>query len=90
MIAARLEGIQDVVTEGVSGRLVESTDAEGFAAAIDAYRDRNVLDTASRAARMHVKGGFGWPAVAQRYVEILSERAGAPASAAGESGRRTG
>lgn len=72
-VAARLEGITDVITEGANGHLVESGDAAGFARAILPYYNRpDVLaDGATRAAR-HVAGTFSWTAVADRYVRVLS------------------
>lgn len=90
VVAARLEGIQDVVADGVSGRLVDSRDATAFIAAIDHYRDEGLLAAASSSARTYVEDGFGWPAVAQRYVELLSEGARGRASAKEESGRTAG
>lgn len=78
VVAAGLEGIRDVITEGINGNLVRSGDADGFIAAIDAYGDSEVLARASRLAREHVESNFGWPAVTQRYVEIFERmRSGA-------------
>ncbi len=72
-IAARLEGILDVITDGVNGHLIETGDAEGFAEAIRRYHnDRKALAEASARAYRHTVETFGWPAVAARYVDVLA------------------
>lgn len=71
-IAARLEGILDVITDGVNGHLIETGDAEGFAAAILPYRaDRDALQAFAARAHQHTIDTFGWPAVADQYVQTL-------------------
>lgn len=71
-VAARLEGIQDVITEGINGHLVESGDAQGFIDAILRYHDApDRLRTASARACRHTVDTFSWRAVANRYVEVL-------------------
>ncbi|MEM1125088.1 MAG: glycosyltransferase family 4 protein [Bacteroidota bacterium] len=72
VVAARLEGIQDVITEGQNGHLVESGDAPGFTAAIRPYHeDAAALQALSERAAQHVIATFSWQAVAQRYVSAL-------------------
>ncbi|NBB86336.1 MAG: glycosyltransferase [Bacteroidetes bacterium] len=73
-VAARLEGIQDVITEGVNGHLIESGDAQSFADAILRYHDApdRLRATSARASR-HTVDTFSWRAVADRYVEVLQE-----------------
>lgn len=71
-IAARLEGIADVVTEGENGHLVESGDARQFAAAVMQYHAKpEELAAASERARAHTAARFGWSGVTDRYVEAL-------------------
>lgn len=71
-VAARLEGIQDVITEGANGHLVESGDAQAFSAAImPYYHDRASLNAASIRAARHTADTFSWAAVAGRYVETI-------------------
>ena len=54
-IAAAMEGILDVVTEGANGHLVPTEDAAGFAEAITRYAaDRPALAAFSERARTHV------------------------------------
>lgn len=72
VVAADLEGIADVVEEGVSGRRVPSGDAEAFAEAILGYREgRAALAAASAAAAEHTARTFSWAGVAARHAEIL-------------------
>jgi phosphatidylinositol alpha-1,6-mannosyltransferase len=71
-VAARLEGIQDVVTEGVNGHLVEPESPTAFADAILHYHhapDR--LAARSKQAAEHTLSTFGWPAVAETYLDVL-------------------
>lgn len=73
VVASRLEGIQDVVTNGVNGQLVEPEDPEAFANAIRVYCDHpeRLQPDAERVAT-HVAHAFGWRAVADQYVETLA------------------
>ena len=72
VIASRLEGIADVVTEGANGHLVSSGDASGFVSAIMRYYgSASELDAASGRARQHVEETFGWGAVTDRYISVL-------------------
>ena len=77
VIASRLEGIADVVTEGSNGHLVETGDAHGFISAIKRHYDSPAeLASASVRAREHVEATFGWGAVTDRYVSVLESFAG--------------
>lgn len=82
-VAARLEGITDVIREGNNGHLVGSGDAWGFSEAImHYYRNPKELETARSTAAAYVADNFSWRAVAGRYVDVL-------ASAADVSAERT-
>lgn len=71
-IAARLEGIRDVITEGVNGHLVEPEAPEAFADAIVRYLDApDPLAAFSTSAREHTVDTFGWPAVTEHYLSVL-------------------
>ena len=73
-IAARLEGIQDVITEGQNGHFVESGDVDGFVEAILQYHnDPPALADVSARAAQHTANTFGWEAVAERYVVRLQK-----------------
>jgi phosphatidylinositol alpha-1,6-mannosyltransferase len=71
-VAARLEGIRDVIAEGKNGHLVEPEAPEAFAQAVGRYRDApDRLREASERARAYTEAHFGWSAVAERYVRVL-------------------
>jgi phosphatidyl-myo-inositol dimannoside synthase len=71
-IAARLEGIEDAVTHGANGFLVESRDWQGFAAEIVRLdRDRDRLFALGQAASQFTRQRFCWNEIAARYVEVL-------------------
>lgn len=77
VIASRLEGIADVITDGENGELIGSGDADGFANAIRRYYDDpELLSVASSEARLHTAARFGWAGVTDKYIEILQEAAG--------------
>lgn len=72
VIAARLEGIRDVITEGVNGHLVEPQAPDAFVNAIfPYYRNPEALKAAARRAAHHVAERFSWSAIAGRYVDVL-------------------
>ena len=71
-IAARLEGIQDVITEGENGHLVTSQNPKAFREAILQYHQApERLRKASTRAVRHTEASFGWSAVAEQYVNVL-------------------
>jgi len=72
VVAARLEGIRDVITEGVNGHLVEPQAPDAFVNAIvPYYRNPETLAEAGQEAAEHIKARFSWTAVADRYVDVL-------------------
>lgn len=73
-VAARLEGIREVISPGQNGFFVETGDADGFAERIEnLYRDRDHLDALSRTTRKHVTATFSWDRVASNYLEALAQ-----------------
>lgn len=75
IVATRVGGIPDVVTEGETALLTEYGDIQGFAAAME----RLAGDTALRAqfsAAAHKRGlDFGWDALSKRVInEVYSPR----------------
>ena len=69
-IAARLDGIQDVITEGVNGHLVEPQNPAAFAEAIEQYRRApDALAAAATRAAEHTTATFGWDSVADLYLQ---------------------
>lgn len=82
VIAARLEGIRDVVTEGVNGHLVEPEHPEAFVEMIAHYYAHPAeLRAASKQAVEHVTTTFNWTSVTDRYVQALTQFAPDPALA---------
>jgi phosphatidylinositol alpha-1,6-mannosyltransferase len=76
-VAARLEGIEDAVTDGANGFLVESRDKQGFATAIMRLdKDRDRLFALGQAAAQFTRTRFSWDEIAGRYVEVLKEVVG--------------
>ena len=71
-LAADLEGIRDVISEG-NGRLVPSGDADLFVRAIEAQMELDVDARREASARTHahVRDTFAWDGVTRRYVEVL-------------------
>jgi phosphatidyl-myo-inositol dimannoside synthase len=71
-VAARLEGIRDVIVEGHNGHLVNSGHAWAFSEAImQYYRQPEMLEAASHRALHHTIDTFGWNAVANKYVSAM-------------------
>ena len=71
-IAAQLEGIQDVITDGVNGHLVEPEAPDAFIDAIQQYRHApEALQAAAERARTHTTKTFSWDAVADTYLSAL-------------------
>ncbi|MEL7168877.1 MAG: glycosyltransferase family 4 protein [Bacteroidota bacterium] len=74
VVAAALEGIQDVVTDGANGFLVPPEDPTAFAEQIRVLiRDRELRDLLGERSREYVMGAFSWPAVARRTVRHLQD-----------------
>jgi phosphatidyl-myo-inositol dimannoside synthase len=71
-VASRLEGIEDVITDGENGRLIESGDAAAFRDAIMAYySDQAMLAEAARRARHFTAARFAWSGVTDNYVDAI-------------------
>ena len=71
-IASRLEGIQDVITDGVNGHFAESENANSFLSALHPYiEDRKKLQRLSNTALQHTREMFSWRSVAKKYKKAL-------------------
>ncbi len=74
VVAANLEGIQDVVTEGINGHLVTSMDARAFAETILTYvKDRASLGELGTRAAAHTAATFSWERIAGVYVSTMRQ-----------------
>ncbi|MEO0321791.1 MAG: glycosyltransferase family 4 protein [Myxococcota bacterium] len=75
-VAADLEGIRDVVTDGVNGWFAPSGDAEAFAARIARLMDApETLASVRERTRAHVHGTFTWEATATRTLGVIGQAA---------------
>ena len=71
-IAADLEGMRDVVTEGVNGHLVECRNGQAFARAIMPYvLDRPALKQLARQAAAHTADNYSWEKIAGHYANRM-------------------
>jgi phosphatidylinositol alpha-1,6-mannosyltransferase len=71
-VAARLEGIKEVITDDANGWFVESGDVPGYVERILSLDgDRDALAALSARSREHVARTFGWDAVASHYLTAL-------------------
>ena len=76
LVGTAVGGIPDLITEGVTGRLVRARDPEALATGI-----RYLIKNPERsrafgvAARQKVVSQFSWPQIARRTLKILQETA---------------
>ncbi len=71
-VAANLEGIKDVISDGENGFKVQVRDADTFAAKIDEVLTTD-YSTLSESSRNYVEQNFAWERVADRYISYLGE-----------------
>ena len=72
VIAARLEGIQDVIVAGENGNMFTTRDVDAFRDKILAYdQDRVMLAEAAKRASGFVRQRFAWAGVAKQYLKAL-------------------
>jgi phosphatidylinositol alpha-1,6-mannosyltransferase len=71
-LAADLEGIRDVVEEGVNGWFAPSEDAGAFIARVESLLDDpDGLREASERTMEYVTSTFRWDSTAERYLDAL-------------------
>ena len=71
-LAADLEGIADVIEDGVNGWFAPSEDADAFATRIRALlEDPDEVHAASERTAEYVKNTFTWDKTAERYLDAL-------------------
>lgn len=69
-IASDLEGIKDVIKQGINGYRVQHGEASLFAEKID-YVINNNIDELSHSSKQYVHEIFNWDAVVDNYVAFL-------------------
>jgi len=73
-LAADLEGIRDVIDEGVNGWFAPSGEADAFVERIQGLLDTpNELRKASKRTAEYVSSTFRWDNTAERYLDALRE-----------------
>jgi phosphatidylinositol alpha-1,6-mannosyltransferase len=71
-LAADLEGIRDVIDEGVNGWFAPTENADAFAARIQSLlNDPDGLREASKRTAGYVTSTFPWDSTAERYLDVL-------------------
>lgn len=70
-IASRMEGITDVLSEGVNGYGISGGDYNAFAGKIDQLLSRDLKEI-SMTCRAYVKNKYDWKVVAGQYMSYLN------------------
>jgi phosphatidylinositol alpha-1,6-mannosyltransferase len=74
-VAARLEGIAEVIEEGENGVFVPPEDADAYVRALlEIDSDRDGLLALRRRARVYTESTFGWARTADRYLAACAGR----------------
>lgn len=71
-IASDLEGIKDVIEQGVNGFRIPSEDSMAFASKIDEVLN-NDLEAFSKRAQEYVTSTFDWDVVVEKYISFLKD-----------------
>jgi phosphatidylinositol alpha-1,6-mannosyltransferase len=71
-VASDLEGIKDVIKNGVNGFKIPEGDAKLFAQKIDRVLSANPQDY-GRQSSAFVRENFTWNSVADRYISYLTQ-----------------
>ncbi len=78
VIASRLGGITDIVTDGETGLLVPPGDAPALAAALRSLaEDRARAQRLAEAGHRSLAARFSWPAITARWLAVYARVAGA-------------
>lgn len=78
VVASRLEGLQEAITDGENGKLVEPENAEAFLDAILSFMendaDRKAFGTRAAA---YTQEHYHWDAISDQYIETIKRETGA-------------
>jgi phosphatidyl-myo-inositol dimannoside synthase len=69
-VAADLEGIKDVIKQGVNGYRVPHSNPDQFASKVNDVLENNLVEL-SESAEKYVKENFNWNSVVDRYISYL-------------------
>ncbi len=83
VIASKLEGLADAITDGVNGYLVSPENAGEYCTRIATLlADREAMKTFGRHASTHTMNNHGWPLIAGRYLAVIARAARLPGDTA--------
>ncbi|MEI9967014.1 MAG: glycosyltransferase [Candidatus Moraniibacteriota bacterium] len=72
VVAARLEGLEEALSEGENGRFAESGNAESFKKVIlSLLQNPEGRRTLGHQAQNYTRAHFSWEYLAQKYIEAL-------------------
>jgi len=72
VVASRIEGLMDAITDGINGKLVEAGDAEAFRDTIEhLLNDPAQLRQRADEARQFVSLRYSWDGIADRYCHLF-------------------
>lgn len=74
VVASALEGLKDAIKDGENGRLVETEDADRYAAVItELLADPSALDDFRKRVRRYVIDHYSWERVSKLYIDTLEK-----------------
>lgn len=73
VVASRIDGLVDAITDGENGRLVTPEDAQAFADAITLLIEGSVREAAGKRGQTFTEEHFDWSIVSKRYSALLED-----------------
>ncbi len=74
VIATSVGGMKEIVVDGETGRLVDPSDPQQLASAInELLADRELIESMGRAGRQRVLSLFSWDRISERSLELYAE-----------------
>jgi glycosyltransferase involved in cell wall biosynthesis len=73
VIASRTGGLQDTVSDGITGFLIEPGDSDELGKRIMDFRENPIVrEEMGRAGRNHIVQNYGWDNTIERYIKMYS------------------